>query len=233
MKTNHKLIIKLISIALLIALVGMFTQCVPSNTKQIGNSSNNSYVPPPLGSGDLDEGQTINASLVSEGIKSHEQILNTMSEITGVSITNGSVKSVYDQVVTSLPTDNDVKVFLPPHQLAITKLAAEFCKVLVDTSSIPAGKPVALRSIIWPTLNFNGVPSASLAMASRDVLIDEVIEVFWGGIVTSEEKSLATDDLHQLIDDLLLNEANTATTTRNVVKGVCTTVLASAHVTLL
>jgi hypothetical protein len=92
---------------------------------------------------------------------------------------------------------------------------------------------VALRSIIWPTFNFNGVPTVSLGMASRDVLIDEVIEVFWGGIVTSEEKSLATDDLHQLIDDLLLNEANTATTTRNVVKGVCTTVLASAHVTLL
>ena len=147
---------------------------------------------------------------------------------------NGSVKAVYDQVATSLPTDNDLKVFLPPHQLAITKLAAEFCKVLVDTSTVPRGQLVLLRSVIWPTINFTAIPSVSLSMANRDVIIENVIEAFWGGVITVDEKSMAEQDLHQLIEDLLQGEnLNQATTTRNVIKGVCTVVLSSAHVTLL
>ena len=235
MKTNPRLKMKLITLTLLILLVGVFTQCVPTNTKQIGdNSSSNSYTPPPFGTEDLDEGQTINVTQVSEGIKSHEQILNSMSALTGVSIMNGSVKAVYDQVATSLPTDNDLKVFLPPHQLAITKLAAEFCKVLVDTSTVPRGRLVPLRSVIWRAINFNAIPSVSLSMANRDVIIENVIEAFWGGVITVDEKSMAEQDLHQLIEDLLQGEnLIQATTTRNVIKGVCTVVLSSAHVTLL
>lgn len=235
MKTNPRLKMKLITLALLVLLVGVFTQCVPTNTNQIGgNSSSNSYTPPPFGNEDLDEGQTINVTQVSEGIKSHEQILNSMSALTGVSIMNTSVKAVYDQVATSLPTDNDLKVFLPPHQLAITKLAAEFCKVLVETTTVPKDRRVPLRAIIWPTINFNGTPAVSLSMANRDLIIENVTEAFWGGIITIDEKSLSEMELHQLIEDLLEGENLTqASTTRNVIKGVCTAVLSSAHVTLL
>lgn len=234
MKTNHKLKVKLISLGLLVLMVGVFTQCVATNTSQVGgSSSNNSYTPPPLNN-DQDEGQVINQAQVSEGIKSHEQILNTMSELTGVSIMNGSVQTIYNQVATTLPTDNDIKVFLPPHQLAITKLAAEFCKVLVDTTTIPTGKTVSLRAAIWPTFNFNALPIDALNGASRDALIDDVLEAFWGDIVPADEKMLAAQELNRLVEDLKAGETqNTSVITRNVVKGVCTSVLASAHVTLL
>ncbi len=234
MKTNPRLKMKLITLFLLILMVGVFTQCVPTNTNQInGNSSSNSYTPPPFGNENLDEGQTINVTQVSEGIKSHEQILNSMSALTGVSIMNSSVKTVYDQVATSLPTDNDLKVFLPPHQLAITKLAAEFCKVLVETSTVTINRRIPLRAIIWPTINFNSTPAVSLSMSNRDIIIENVMEVFWGGIISVDEKSMAEIELHQLIEDLLEGENLTqASTTRNVIKGVCTAVLSSAHVTL-
>ncbi len=234
MKTNHKLVVKLTALGLLVTLMGVFTQCVPINTKQIGgSSSNNSYTPPPLVEDEKDEGQIINEAQVSEGMKSHEQLLGTMSELTGVSVMNTAVRGVYNQVATTLPTDNDIKVFLPSHQLAITKLAAEYCKVLVDTTTIPTGRQVTLRAEIWPTINFGGTPAQALGQASRDILIDEVIEAFWGGMISPQDKDLAVDELNQLIQDLLAGEALTAATTRNVIKGVCTAVLSSAHVTLL
>ncbi|MBA2404556.1 MAG: hypothetical protein H0V66_07285 [Bdellovibrionales bacterium] len=232
MKTNQKLIVKLITLGLLVSLVGVFTQCVPTNTKQIGGSSSNSFTPPPLDN-DQDEGQQINNLQVSEGIKSHEQILHTMSALTGVPATNASVKNVYDQVATTLPTDNDIKVFLPPHQLAITKLAAEFCKVLVDTTAVPLGKPVTPRAAIWPGFNFGALHAVALDPAGRDTMIEQTIEAFWGGMSTPAETSAAIMEFNQLIDDLLVNEPNSTNTTRNVVKGVCTSALSSAYVTLL
>lgn len=226
MKTNHRLIVKLVTLGLLISLVGVFTQCVANNTKQVGGSnSNNSYTPGPLDN-DQDEGQEINAALVSEGIKSHEQILNTMSTLTGVSVTNNNVRTVYNQVATTLPTDNDIKVFLPPHQLAVTRLAAEFCQAMVESTT--------LRVVVWPNFPFTALPATALSAANTDELIENVIDAFWGDIVPAAEKSDAKAELEQLVEDLQVGESTaTATTTRNVVKGVCTAVLSSAHVTLL
>ena len=224
MKTNHRLIVKLVTIALLSVLVAVFTQCMATNTQQIGNSSsNNTIVTPP---DDKDEGQIINETQVAEGIKSHEQILLTMSVLTGVPATNGNVRNVYNQVATTLPTDNDIKVFLPPHQLAITKLAAEFCNELVNNAT--------LRAQVWKTYTGFTLRPDQGSLDDRQLIIDEVVLAFWGDIATQAEKDLAVDELDQLITDLLVGESvrSTATTT-NVIKGVCTSVLSSAHVTLL
>lgn len=217
MKTNQRTFIKLSTISLFIFLIAVFTQCGNSSQKTTHKPSYTKEVK-------KDEGQIINELQVSEGMKNHEQIFNTMSALTGVTMT-GSVKTVYDQVATSLPTDNDIKVFLPSHQLAITKLAAEFCKVLLDTE--------ALRVVIWPTLNFTLDPATTLNMAGRDLLIEEMLQAFWGGVTSPDEKTQSEIELHQLIADLLVGEANTQVTTRNIAKGVCTSALASAHVTLL
>lgn len=214
MKINQRSFIKLSTIGLLLFL------------NACGNSSSKSKSqnPPLTGVTLKSEGQLINEMQVSVGMKSHEQIYNTMSELTGVSMT-GSVKNIYDQVTTSLPTDNDIKIFLPSHQLAITKLAAEFCKVLLDSAT--------LRIVIWPTLNFTANPDTVLNMAGRNLLIEEMLQAFWGGVTLPDEKIQAGNELHQLIDDLLEGEANNQVTTRNIAKGVCTSALASAHVTLL
>lgn len=217
---------KLISLALMALIIGVFTQCVATNTEQVGGSGGShktTFVTPKE---TKDEAQVINEAQVSTGIKSYEQILHTMAALTGVDVLNGSVQTVYKQVETTLPTDNDIKVFLPPHQLAITKLAAEFCHVLVDNGT--------LRAQIWPDFNFNATPNNAFNSANRDMLIEQSIEAFWGGVVSDEERSLATDELQQLMDDLLLEErTDQSSVTRNVVKGVCTAVLSSAHVTLL
>jgi hypothetical protein len=227
MKTNHKLKVKLISLGLMVLMVGIFTQCVATNTDQVGGSNSNSPYTPGGLDNDQDPGQIINSTLVSEGMKSHEQILHTMATLTGVNPMNGAIVTVYNQVATTLPTDNDIKVFLPPHQLAITKLAAEFCKIMVDSAT--------LRDAIWPGYNFNAVPTVAFDFTNRDFLIQNILNAFWGeDIVSDIERDAAIVDLNLLITDLNAGEAqNNSTTTRNVVKGVCTAVLSSAHVTLL
>lgn len=228
MKTNHRLIVKLVCVALLVILVGTFTQCVATNTDQIGysSSSNNSssggnVIPP------KDQGQVINNTEVAEGIKSHEQIFYTMSALTTVPVTNNEVRNVYNQVSTSLPTDNDLKVFLPPHQLAITKLAAEFCNSLVENAT--------LRINIWPTYtSFTRTPAqGSLSPQNRALIIQDVLQAFWGGVITEAELYAAEDEMDLLMTELLAGEnTNDAAVTRNVIKGVCTVALSSAHVTL-
>ena len=226
MKFNKRLIYKFISATLLILLVGVFTQCIATNTEQVGyssssnNNSNNHTAP-------TDPGQIINNTEVSEGIKSHEQIFYTMSALTGVPVTNNEVRNVYNQVSTSLPTDNDLKVFLPPHQLAITKLAAEFCNSLVENTT--------LRQNIWPNYNaFTAtVGRGSLSQQNREIIIQGTVDAFWGGVISEDELYAAEEDLDNLITELLVNESTTdAAVTRNVIKGVCTVALSSAHVTL-
>lgn len=224
MKNNQRLKMKLLTLTLLLVILGVFTQCMPSNRQQVGKSSSTGKAPVPAAK---DAGQIINQTEVAAGMKSHEQILFTMSALTGVPVTNGNVRNVYNQVVTTLPTDNDIKVFLPPHQLAISKLAAEYCHTLVEDAALRAG--------VWPTYaGFTLTPGTGLSTANRELLIQEVLQRFWGGIVSEADKNHAETELHQLIDDLLVDEVTTnSQTTRNVIKGVCTTVLSSAHVTLI
>jgi hypothetical protein len=213
-------IYKISSTALLILMVSVFTQCIGTNTKQIG--SGHSTAPTPK----KDVGQIINEMQVSEGMKSYEQIFHTFSTLTGVAVTQNDVRNAYNQVVTSLPTDNDIKVFLPSHQLAVTKLAAEFCHQLVETE--------ALRTAMWPGYAGYGMnPDTGLSGASRMLIIDKIIDNFWGGMISDAERQKVEDEYQVLIGELLMGEAANSQTTRNVIKGVCTSALASAHVILI
>lgn len=223
MKTNYRLIVKHSSVTLLIILVFVFTQC-GVNTDQIGSS--NSSPGKILNPGKQDEGQIINNMEVAEGIKSHEQIFYTMSALTSVPVTNNDVRNAYNQVATSLPSNNDLKVFLAPHQLAITKLAAEFCNVLVENPGF--------RINVWPTYaGFNLTPDIGLSAENRQIIIQELILSFWGGVISEDEHYAAQEEMKLLMNELLVDEnMNSSATTRNVIKGVCTVALSSAHVTI-
>lgn len=219
MKMNNKNIFKVVLIVLLVGMIGTFTHCVPQLAKEIGNgggssSSHSTYTNTPP----KDEGQIINEIQVTTGVKNHEQILHTMGAVTGIDpFSNTGIISVYRQVELSLPTDNDIKVFSSTQQVAVTKLAAEFCSVLTaDTTK---------RAVIWPGFSFNGAPAT--VFANNDTFINQTISAFWGPVVTAEEIDAAHDDLNALIAML------SSTGTTNTVRGVCTAVLSSAYITLI
>lgn len=233
MKMSNKNIFKVVLIVLLIAMIGTFTHCGPQLAKEIGNgggSSNSSY------SGNntpKDEGQIINEIQVTTGIKNHEQILHTMGAVTGIDpYSNNGIMNIYRQVELSLPTDNDIKIFSSTQQVAVTKLAAEFCQVLVNDGT--------RRALIWPGQNFGGTPAASLM--DRTTFINQTIAAFWGPMLTSDELEVAHEDLNELIDMLNTQQQSDpgppiinypAPSTINTIRGVCTAALSSAYITLL
>jgi len=226
MKMNNKNIFKVVLIILLVAMIGTFTHCVPQIAKEIGNgggsSSNNSTY---TDNTPKDEGQIINEIQVTTGIKNHEQILHTMGEVTGIDpYSNNGIMNIYRQVELSLPTDNDIKIFSSTQQVAVTKLAAEFCQVLVNDT--------AKRAVVWPGQNFGGTPATSLT--NRTQFIDQTIAAFWGPMLTADELDVAHEDLNGLIDALNVPQAGLAApTTLNTIRGVCTAALSSAYITLI
>lgn len=223
MKMNNKLTVKLTAIVLLSGLIFTFTHCVPQTAKEVGNgaelTSNTIQTP----AGPKDEGQIINEIQVTTGVKNHEQILHTMGAVTGIDpYSNAGILAVYRQVEMSLPTDNDIKIYTATQQVAVTKLAAEFCSVLIGNAT--------LRAQVWPGFNFGAV--ANTAFTNRTLFIDQTINAFWGPLLTQEEIDGAHEDLSALMTMLIDNQNTTIATTRTV-NGVCTSVLSSAYVILL
>lgn len=223
MKTNSKIIIKLTVIAILITMIVTFTHCGVQMGNEIGNGGGTVSSTISTPAGPKDEGQIINEIQVTTGIKNHEQILHTMGAVTGIDpYSNTSIMNVYNQVSSSLPTDNDIKIFSSTQQVAVTKLAAEFCFALTSDT--------AKRAVIWPGFNFGAAPAT--AFNNQALFIDQTIDAFWGPLVSDEEAQGAHQDLMALIT--MLNGTQTSSTaTMNTVRGVCTSVLSSAYVTIL
>lgn len=228
MKMSNKNIFKVVLIVLLIGMIGTFTHCVQV-AKEIGDgggsSSSSSFTnntPPPKS-----EGQIINETQVTTGVKNHEQILMTMGTVTGIDpFGNNSIMNIYRQVETSLPTDNDIKIYSATQQVAVTKLAAEFCNALTTTTY------ATQRATVWPGLNLATVSGTMFNAQNEAAFIQNTINSFWGGVLSSDELIMAKNELSLLIDDLINNE-NSATATQRTVRGVCTAALSSAYVTLL
>lgn len=228
MKMNNKIIVKIVAILLLIGLIGTFTHCVPQMAKEIGNgggSSHSTYEP--TGAEPADEGQIINQLQVTTGVKNHEQILHSMGAVTRIDpYSNTSIMNVYRQIESSLPTNNDIKVYTATQQVAVTKLAAEFCVALVGNAT--------LRVQVWPVLatTFNQVSGTAFNAANEEAFIDQTVNSFWGGVLSTEELNVAHTELGVLIEEIINNE-NSAAATQRTVRGVCMAALSSAYVTLL
>lgn len=225
---NKNIIFKIVIFVLLAVMLGTFTHCISNAPVSGGGSSgshSNSVLTPPTPE------EEINQAQVAVGIKDREQLLNSYSVLTGISTMNTNVQGVYSQVEATLPTDNQVKVFLASNQVAVMRLAAEFCTLVVDNDAINAVP--TNRATIWPGFNFN-LTLNSFDTAQRQAIIDGMISAFWGdGMLTQEELAQAEDEFLTLMQDLTAAEPNTAASTRKVIKGACTAALASAYVILI
>lgn len=228
MKMNSKITVKVTVILMLVVLVVSFTHCMPENQLNIKDTkkeSSNNYTPPT--SVPKSEEQELNETQVTVGIKNHEQILQTMAGLTGIDPqTNTSVRNVYNEVALSLPAGNDVKVFSPTHQIAVSKLAAQFCYALVVENP-------TLRANIWPTFDFGQASGNPMSEARRTVAINGAIDNFWLGMVEGQELVEAQKEMDALLEELTKNETSSTTLTLKAMIGLCTATLSSAHVILL
>tara|TARA_R110002072_G_scaffold276051_1_gene437643 strand:- start:412639 stop:413355 length:717 start_codon:yes stop_codon:yes gene_type:complete len=228
-------------IVLLSVLLVGFNHCMidfqPSKTKSNNTTSstsapttnNNSTYVPDTGaspSGETTEEEEIVAQQVDVGVKNFDQINNSFSALTGVSVSQNNVRNLFEDVATQLPTENDVKSFLGSNQVAVAKLASEYCNRLVNDGN--------LRSQIWPNLDFGRSPSSEFNNTNIDLVINQTIDHFWGPNVQQFDRQSDYLEMRDLFNDLLVGEnMGSSATTRNTMMGICTAALASAHVTLL
>ena len=163
---------------------------------------------------------------IDVGIKNFEQINDTMSVLTGVSKMDNDIRNTFSDLEVQLPTDNSVKSFLAANQVAITKLAAEYCDALVDSGN--------LRGAVWPGFNFNGTPNQVLTNNTQKIgVIDQTLNRFWG-VNVGGDRSTSQLEMLSLTNDLLMGEnLGNSGTTRTTVKGLCTAALSSAQVVLM
>lgn len=229
---NKKNLYKISALLSMTLMLGAFTHCVseaPSN-KSSSSSSNRAPTSNNTGSSSSSVNE-VAAIQTSTGVKNHEQLLYTMAELTGVPASTTQIKTVYNQVSATLPTTNEVKSLLAPNQVAIVKLAAEFCNQLMDNANVRANRDAMFAPINFQAgatnLDFLTTPANSRAF------VGALIDNFWGGMISENDLMDAEDELMGLLSDLAMGEANSSAGARKVAKGVCTAALSSAHVTLL
>ncbi|MBL7716373.1 MAG: hypothetical protein JNL01_12980 [Bdellovibrionales bacterium] len=161
------------------------------------------------------------------GVKNGEQIFSTFSVLTGVPMTNTQVRDAYNNLRSQLPSGNDAAAFSPSNQIAIGKLAVEFCDRLIEDST--------LRAAILTTVDFSQNPSVVFQNDQRTLLIVQQLKSrFWGnGLDRIPARTDSDQTLLALTNDLKAGVTNNTTNTRAIIKGVCTAVLAASPVTLL
>ncbi|MFV2057563.1 MAG: LamG-like jellyroll fold domain-containing protein, partial [Thiohalomonadales bacterium] len=162
-----------------------------------------------------------------QGLRTFEQINNTMSVLTGV---DASVTApTFDGLRQQLPSTPNLGSFVSAHQIGVAKLSLEYCDVMVESN--------ALRSSFFGnTFDFNAAVSTAFSnQAKRDIITGSLINKMVGTNL-SKQPTLAElrPELDQLITELSVGcniaaDCNAART-RTIVKASCAAVLGSAAV---
>ncbi len=177
--------------------------------------------PPPADFGD---------PLPQEGARNFARINETMSAVTGVDANSAGTRQAFEELTQSLPGDYDLRSFSSSNQVAISKLALEYCDALVETP--------ALRQAFFGTgFAFDAaVPTAFAGQAQRDLIIDALVDGILNVNVANQPSAAEVAPiLDALIGDLTAGCTAAScgpAVTRNVVKGACAAVLASAGTTV-
>ena len=175
------------------------------------------------------------------GLRTFEEINNTIAVITGVPVTNGEVQLVYDTYIQQLPTVEDIGAFLPSHQMAIAQLALTSCNELVE------GRGSIARDAYFPGFTFTDNPDAAFLPATRRALIiDPLLKAVMnvdtaaasnnlltqpdateiGDMLGSDapqvlDSGIAGTGYDSLIEQMLASGPNTPQRTAQIVKAVC------------
>jgi hypothetical protein len=249
MKINfhNKLMWKSLAVFALVGVFVTFNQCViqqydgTTNTVNTnvdvqggGEGEEEALVPEPTGGQNefVETGATEVAKLyTSVGHKDFEQIYMSMSIVTGIDVQDESgIRSRYTILNSQLPADNSIKNFGTAHQIAVIKLASEFCDRFINNSSY--------YQDALPGINFNTSYAQQLYNGNNTKidLIQKMINKFWGVNVQPDTVvQSAINENIQLITDVQGEESDpdSQNTGRKAGKAVCTSLLSSAPITLL
>ncbi len=173
------------------------------------------------------------------GIRDFARVNASMAEVTGVDPQTTSVDDTFEQLVQQLPSGADLRTFVSANQVGVAKLGIEYCDALVGDGN-PANQ--TLRDQFFPgsaSFGWDLAPAAAFADPNDvDLITDPLLDYVVGaGLRGDVGGSLARDQVELLLDQLIVDLSATCggagdppcdgDYTKNVVKGVCTAVVAS------
>ena len=175
----------------------------------------------------------------TSGIRNFARVNASMAEVTGVDPQTVNVDVTFEELTQQLPSGTDLRSFVSANQVGVAKLGIEYCDVLVGDGN-PASQ--ALRDQFFPgSASFGWDMSPAVAFADPDdvdLITDPLLDNIVGAGLRGDVMGFpARDQVEVLLDQLMVDlSANCgglgeplcdADFTKNVVKGVCTSVVAS------
>lgn len=190
-------------------------------------------VPPTPGAEDFGD------PVPTSGIRNFARVNASMAEVTGVDPQTTSVDDTFEQLLQQLPSSPDLRSFVSANQVGVAKLGIEYCDVLIGDGN-PASQ--VLRDQFFPGaagFGWNLAPAVAFANPDDvDLITDPLLDKIMGaGLRGNVMGSPARDQVEVLLDQLIVDLSATCggagdppcdgDYTKNVVKGVCTAVVAS------
>jgi hypothetical protein len=164
------------------------------------------------------------------GVRTFDEINQTMANITGVSPQSANVSATYDLVKQSLPAIEAIDAVGSSHQIAVTQLAIEYCNSLVEDTG--------LRASMFPGFDFTSAPNVAFAGANRDLFLDPLINAAVGTVGSQPTLAEVRNELGysapagnypgNLIDRLAATGGSSPARTLDISKASCAAVVGSA-----
>ena len=153
------------------------------------------------------------------GVRSFSQLNDTMSSLTGIPATNGTVSARYAELRESLPASFDLLAFASAQQIAIQRLATTYCGEIV-ANDVTCG-------------NFFGLGTCDIGVNEKDVVANSLYDKLIGdNIVNQPARAGVSAAVISTLDDLqCLNGCNGATA-ETALNAACAAVLSSGAVTV-
>jgi mono/diheme cytochrome c family protein len=162
------------------------------------------------------------------GLRTFDELNATLSNITGIPVTNTRVAATYDTVKQGLPSIEKFGTFGAAQQTALAQLAIQYCNQMVDTPAAriafygAALNPLATASATFGT---SGAPNNM----NRDLVIDALLQKGINtGVHTNPDDTVISAEIDNLINKLVSGPTGGAASgTGTVMKAACGAVLGS------
>jgi hypothetical protein len=153
------------------------------------------------------------------GMRTFEQLNQSMAKVTGVPTTNSGVRQTYLQVQQQLPPVPSIEAFLASHQTGVAQLAIKYCSEMVNSTPLRT-------NFFGAGLNLNAAPATQFAgTAGKDILIVPLLEKAVGTNIGSQpDDAVIRAELSSLIDRLATKPGASSA---NVAKAACAAALGS------
>lgn len=190
------------------------------------------------------------------GVRTFSEINGTMSELTGVPTSNSAIQTAYNTLIQQLPSAEDINAFVPANIIGISQLAFEYCDQLVEDVTITGlcertGTTISARKCMFgdfdgtvPNDNFNKTAAAAFGIANStnriyvsDTLYDRMVGIPSAVGVVLDNAPTRAQISNELVNlpiagtypgNLVDRLITAGSSTKNITKAMCTSVLGSA-----